>query len=65
MRRYQVLRPIDDQHSVKLDLEFDSASAAETFRDAMRAVWQSLSAALALVGAPQARIVDVVERTEY
>ena len=65
VRRYRVLRPIDDQHYIKIDLEFDSASAAEAFHEAMRAVWQSPSAAPALGGAPQARIVEVVERTEY
>jgi hypothetical protein len=65
VRRYRVLRPIDDQHYVKIDLELDSASAAEAFREAMRAVWQSSSAAPALVGAAQARIVEVMERTEY
>ncbi len=39
MRRYQVLRPIDDPNYVMIDLEFDSARQAEALLAAMRVVW--------------------------
>ncbi len=48
-----------------IDLDFDSPSQAEAFRAAMREVWQSPQAAPALLGSPQARIVEVVESTQY
>jgi hypothetical protein len=65
VRRYQILRPIDDPNYVMIDLDFDSSSAAEAFLAAMREVWRSPVAAAALIGSPQTRIVEVVESKEY
>ena len=65
VRRYRVLRPIDDPNYVIIDLDFDSSSAAESFLVALREVWRSPAAAPALVGSPQTRIVEVVESKEY
>ncbi len=39
VRRYQVLRPIDDPNYVMIDLEFDTAREAEALLAAMRVVW--------------------------
>src|SRR6266581_8567513 len=57
VRRYQVLRPIDNPNYVMIDLDIDSASAGEAFLAAMREVWRSPKAAPALAGSPQTRIV--------
>ena len=65
VRRYQILRPIDDPNFVIIDLDFESTTAAEAFLAAMRKVWQSAAAAPALAGSPQTRIVEVVESKEY
>ena len=66
VRGHRVLRPIDDPNYVMLDLEFESASEAEAFRDALqRDVWRSRQAASALVGSPQTRIIEAVENKEY
>ena len=66
VRHHRVLRPIDDPNYVMIDLEFDSSSEAEAFLAALRRdVWQSRRAAPALIGSPQARIVEAVERKEY
>jgi len=65
VRRYQILRPVDDPNYVMIDLDFESAATAETFLATMREVWQSAAAAPALAGSPQTRIVEVVERKEY
>jgi hypothetical protein len=65
VRRYRVLRPIDDPNYVMIDLEFDSSREAEVFLAALREVWRSPAAAPALVGSPQARIVEAVETEEY
>ncbi len=66
VRRHRVLRPLDDQDYVLIDLDFDSASDAEAFLAALRReVWGSRQAAPALVGGPQTRIVEAVEIKEY
>jgi hypothetical protein len=65
VRRYQILRPIDDPNYVMIDLEFDSSSAAEAVLAALREMWRSPVAAPALVGSPQTRIVEMVESKEY
>jgi len=62
--RYSIQRPRDDPQYVVVDLDFASDAEAEAFLVTMRGVWASAQAAPALAGAPQARIMTVVERTE-
>jgi hypothetical protein len=64
VRRYRVLRPVDDPRYVKIDLDFDTVEEAEGFRAALQALWASGRAAPALAGTPQARIVEEVLREE-
>ncbi len=63
VRRYQVLRPIDDPNYVMIDLEFDTASDAEALLAAMRVVWGRVAGTV--IWNPQARIVEAVETKEY
>lgn len=63
VRRYQVLRPVDDEKYVMIDLEFDTASQAEALLAAMRVVWGRVEGTI-MVNA-QTRIVEVVESKEY
>ena len=63
VRRYQVLRSIDDPNYVMIDLEFDTQSEAEALLAAMREVWSRVQGKLVLD--PQARIVETVETKEY
>jgi hypothetical protein len=63
VRRYRVLRPVDDPAFVMIDLEFDSASEAEALLDAMRRVWAG--PARALVSGAEAQIAETVEAREY
>jgi hypothetical protein len=65
VRRYRVLRPIDDPNYVMIDLEFDSSPEAEAVLAALREVWRSPAAAPALGDNPQTRIVEMVESEEY
>ena len=65
VRRYRILRPIDDPNYVMIDLEFDSSRAAEALLAALRELWQSPAAMSALAGSPQTRIMEVVESKEY
>jgi hypothetical protein len=63
VRRYRVLRPIDDAKYVMIDLEFDTASQAEALLAAMRAVWGRVEGKIVMN--PKARIVEAVETKEY
>jgi hypothetical protein len=66
VRRYRILRPIDDPNYVAVDLEFDDASRAEAFRAALESLWRSPQAAAVLAGGtPRSRIVDTVESREF
>jgi hypothetical protein len=63
VRRYRLLRPIDDAHYVMIDLEFDTAGQAEALLTAMRVVWGRVQGKIMMN--PQARIVEAVETKEY
>ncbi len=63
VRRYQILRPVDDEKYVMIDLEFDTVSQAEALLAAMRVVWGRVEGTI-MVNA-QTRIVEVVETKEY
>ena len=65
VRRYAIHRPVDDPDYVMIDLEFDDAAQAEAFLTKMREVWRSATAAPALAGDPQTRIIDTVETTTF
>ena len=61
VRRYRVLRQVDDPNYVMIDLEFDSSSEAETFLAALRDLWGRVD----VMRDPKARIVEMVESKEY
>jgi len=63
VRRYQVLRAIDDPNYVLIDLEFDTPDQAEALLASMRAVWDRVAGTI--VTNPAARIVETVETKEY
>lgn len=63
VRRYRVLRPIDNANYVLIDLEFDTASQAESLLAAMRTVWSRVEGTIMLN--PQTRIVEAVETREF
>ncbi|HEX7102768.1 MAG TPA: hypothetical protein VF201_09000 [Nitrolancea sp.] len=62
VRRYRILRSIDEPNYVMIDLEFDTKGEAEALLSAMRAVWSRVQGSV--MSDPQARIVEVVESTE-
>lgn len=61
VQRYSIQRPVDDPNYVAIDLDFATAAEAETFLVTMQRIWGSTQAQQALTGAPQARIMDLVE----
>lgn len=64
VRRYRILRAIDDPNYVTIELDFDSSNEAESFRTALRDLWDRVGDTLGLED-PQARILEPVETKEY
>ena len=63
VRRYWILRSVDDPNYVMIDLEFDTMSEAEALLAAMRIVWNRVEGQI--MWNPQARIIETVETKEY
>jgi hypothetical protein len=62
VRRYQVLRPIDNPNYAIIELEFDSINEAKGLLAAMREVWSRVQGTI--MENPQVRIVEAVESKE-
>ena len=66
MRRYQILRPVEDDHAVVLQADFDTVERAQGFLDIMRTrVWPDPAKAPAKLGTPRTTILELVETHEY
>lgn len=63
VRRHQLLRPIDDEKYVIIDLEFDTANQAEALLAALRVLWGRVEGTIMMNA--QVRIVEVLESKEY
>jgi hypothetical protein len=61
VRRYRVLRPMDDSNFALIDLEFESQGEAEAFLTALRELWGRID----VMRDPQARVVEIVESREF
>jgi hypothetical protein len=62
VRRYRVLRPIDNPNFAIIDLEFDSLNEAESLLAAMREVWRGAQGTI--MNNPQVRIIEILESKE-
>jgi hypothetical protein len=62
VRRYRVMRPVDDARYTIIELEFDSVTQAEAMRTALRALWEQVEGQV--MTNPQVRIVETVESRE-
>ena len=63
VRRYRILRPIDDPNFAIIELEFDTVEAAQGLLAAMQVVWGRVQGSI--IDAPHSRIVEQVEAKEY
>lgn len=63
VRRYRILRGIDDSNYVMIDLEFDGPGDAERFLATMQTVWSGVTGTI--MSDPRVRIVEAVETKEY
>ena len=63
VRRYQILRAVENPDYVLIDLEFDTVQQAEALLAAMRVVWGRVQGKIMLD--PKSRIVEVTETKVY
>jgi hypothetical protein len=63
VRRYRILRPVDDAKYVMIDLEFDTRDQAEALLGSMRVIWGRVEGKIMMD--PKARVVEAVESKEY
>jgi hypothetical protein len=65
VRACAIRLPADDPNYLTLDLEFDTAAAAEAFAGFLAEhVWSSPASAPGLAGTPKTRILDLVHAGE-
>jgi hypothetical protein len=59
VKRYHIMRPVDDPNFVMIELAFETANQAEMLLTALRNVWKDADGKI--IFNPQARISEVVE----
>ena len=59
VKRYSIMRSLDDPLHVLIDLEFDTAAEAEALLGSMRGIWDQIQGKV--IFEPRAMIVEVVE----
>jgi hypothetical protein len=62
VRRYRIVRPIDNPNFAMIDLEFDSVGEAQSLLGAVQQLWQRVGGTL--IQDPQWRICEVAETQE-
>ena len=62
VRRHRISRSVDDPNFVIIELEFETKPEAEVMHAALRKIWGN---PLAPIGAPTARILEIVDTKEY
>ena len=63
VRRYRVLRPVDDPHYAIIELEFEDGDNAHSFLGRLRDLWGRVEGTVIMD--PRARIVEMVSTTDY
>jgi hypothetical protein len=62
VRATRVSQPVDDEKYIYIQLDFDDAEAAQSFKSFLEnVVWANAEASPALDGKPTARVLDDVE----
>jgi hypothetical protein len=65
VRRYRVLRPLDDRDRVAIELEFDDRATATGFGERLAALWAGPVAADLGLGRPELRMVEIADSGSY
>jgi hypothetical protein len=61
VKRYRVLRAVDDPNYVFIDLELNSSEEAAKMHEALQGLWQRVD----VMKNPSARTAEIVESGEY
>jgi hypothetical protein len=65
-QRHRIFQTAGDEHRVSLDIDFPTVQEAEQFLTVLRdQVWPSPDKAPAKIGAPTARIIELVDAEDY
>jgi hypothetical protein len=65
VRSYRIVRAADDPHQVLIDMEFDSPTRAEEFREFLRAVHATPQSQAQLVDQRPPAIFEVAEERSF
>ena len=63
IRRYSIERPLDDEHTVIGELEFDTLDEAETFAGRLQDLWNGIGSQVASNAGH--RITEVLEQKQF
>ncbi|MEO8193475.1 MAG: hypothetical protein ABI681_06460 [Gemmatimonadales bacterium] len=63
VRRYRVIRPVDDSKFAIVDLEFESRAEADSFLGKLKGLWSRVEGSV--MNSPQARIFELESAIEY
>jgi hypothetical protein len=64
VRSHMVRRPVDDPHYICIDLDFDTAAAAQSFLDFLQSrIWSTAENSPALAGRPVTRVLQITDST--
>jgi hypothetical protein len=63
VRRYRILRPVDDPRYTIIELEFDDIEHAQAMLAALQQLWSRVEGSV--MTNPQYRIVELVEAVSY
>lgn len=63
VKQYRILRPVDDDKCVIIDLEFDTKSKAELMLTSLQNLWGRVQDKL--IFNPSTRIMEIAEKKEY
>ena len=65
VRRYRLLRAVDDPRLVAIELEFDSRAAADTFAAELAEMWRGVRERFRWRELPEPRIFELAASGEY
>ncbi|HEV7145541.1 MAG TPA: hypothetical protein VGN48_00945 [Pedococcus sp.] len=65
VRAYRVSRPADDPLRVFIDLDFDSATRAEDFRETLAKIWRTPQSRDQLADHVQPLVLDILADVHY
>ncbi len=65
VRAYRVSRPADDPHRVFVDLDFDSSTRAEDFRETLAKIWRTPQSRDQLADHVEPLVLDILTDVHY